>query len=385
MTVIITENVTTRLRGELTNWMLELKPGVFVGKLSALVREKLWEKVKGALKSGGAILIQTKNNEQKFEIKMEGNCSRELVDFDGLQLIKFPKALIPIQKKSREGLVSNTKQKNKLPSLQLNGNQDRDLPSSKKPILPHNYPLNFIERSLTVTQKGEGLDYCKWSRSSYEEYSESEVWDESWLVDVYSIVKELYSYLNSIKDISNKPFYNKKIVALDIETTDYIPKAKEGFVNVIGLAILDAISTPEKNIRLTTYQSFNMLRKKDDVPQLLHLSWPYMKGADILLVFNRSFDIDILDSIIQKYHLNYIFPAEIIDLMKDYPSLNELEADLFEKKGFRRTQTKKGKYSDYYKLFKGPGKKGDNKKLEPLAVYNMIDTLTPLFMYLLQN
>jgi CRISPR-associated protein Cas2 len=45
MVVIILEKVPVRLRGELTRWLLELKAGVFVGKVSAMVRDKLWQRV----------------------------------------------------------------------------------------------------------------------------------------------------------------------------------------------------------------------------------------------------------------------------------------------------------------------------------------------------
>ncbi len=41
MVVIILEKVPAGLRGELTRWLLELKAGVFVGKVSAMVRERL--------------------------------------------------------------------------------------------------------------------------------------------------------------------------------------------------------------------------------------------------------------------------------------------------------------------------------------------------------
>ncbi|MCR4318385.1 MAG: type I-E CRISPR-associated endoribonuclease Cas2e [Planctomycetes bacterium] len=45
MMVLILDRVKESLRGELTRWMLEPKAGVFVGTLSAMVREHLWKKV----------------------------------------------------------------------------------------------------------------------------------------------------------------------------------------------------------------------------------------------------------------------------------------------------------------------------------------------------
>ena len=43
MVILILECVPSSLRGELTRWMLELKAGVFVGTMSAMVRDRLWE------------------------------------------------------------------------------------------------------------------------------------------------------------------------------------------------------------------------------------------------------------------------------------------------------------------------------------------------------
>ena len=87
MVVMILENVSPSLRGELSRWMLELKAGVFVGKLSALVRDKLWEKCITKCTKGGIYQVYKMNNEQGFEIRLYGDCSRSVLDFDGLKLI----------------------------------------------------------------------------------------------------------------------------------------------------------------------------------------------------------------------------------------------------------------------------------------------------------
>ena len=42
MLVMVLENVPPSLRGELTRWLIEPRPGVFVGHVSALVRDRLW-------------------------------------------------------------------------------------------------------------------------------------------------------------------------------------------------------------------------------------------------------------------------------------------------------------------------------------------------------
>lgn len=87
MVVFVLENATERLRGILTRWMIETKPGVFVGSLNAMVREKLWEIISED-EFQGALMINSSNNEQGYQISMLGEPSRTVVDLDGLQLIK---------------------------------------------------------------------------------------------------------------------------------------------------------------------------------------------------------------------------------------------------------------------------------------------------------
>ena len=89
MVIMTLEKVPKSLRGELTRWMLEVQTGVFVGKLSALVRDLLWEKCikKGA--GGRCCQVWQTNNEQGFAIRISGGTVREVIDMDGLLLIQI--------------------------------------------------------------------------------------------------------------------------------------------------------------------------------------------------------------------------------------------------------------------------------------------------------
>ena len=100
MVLMMLERVTPSLRGELTRWLIQPRTGVFVGRVSALVRDKLWEKVTGSLqavkpaKSGrrpGAFMLYSTNTEQGFAIRMIGQTDRQIQDFEGLQLAKSPR------------------------------------------------------------------------------------------------------------------------------------------------------------------------------------------------------------------------------------------------------------------------------------------------------
>lgn len=99
MTVIILETVPLRLRGELTRWLIEPHPGVFVGHVSAMVRDRLWTKCCQAVREGGVLQIWTTNTEQHLAMRAFGNTRREIVDFDGVQLVRIP----PSKDEAKEG------------------------------------------------------------------------------------------------------------------------------------------------------------------------------------------------------------------------------------------------------------------------------------------
>lgn len=88
MVIMILEKVPVSLRGELTRWLIEPKTGVFVGTVSALVRDRLWEKACKSMKDGAGVLIHNADNEQGFAMKVWGERDRQPIDFDGLWLIR---------------------------------------------------------------------------------------------------------------------------------------------------------------------------------------------------------------------------------------------------------------------------------------------------------
>ena len=90
MIVMILEKVPVGLRGELSRWLLEPKTGVFIGHVSARVRDKLWEKCTKAKRVGGVTQIWSTNNEQRFRMRQVGDTSREIVEMEGLQLVRIP-------------------------------------------------------------------------------------------------------------------------------------------------------------------------------------------------------------------------------------------------------------------------------------------------------
>ena len=90
MVVMILERVPQGLRGELSRWFIEPKAGVFVGRVSAMVRDKLWEKACKDVRDGGCVMIYSSDNEQGFRIRSWGQTARSIEDFEGLFLVRMP-------------------------------------------------------------------------------------------------------------------------------------------------------------------------------------------------------------------------------------------------------------------------------------------------------
>lgn len=87
MVVMVLERVTKSLRGELTHWLIEIKAGVYVGSVNAMVRDRLWSKCLKQRGGGSVFQAWTTNNEQGFAMRIEGHTNREVVDWEGIQLI----------------------------------------------------------------------------------------------------------------------------------------------------------------------------------------------------------------------------------------------------------------------------------------------------------
>ena len=83
MTVIVLSDCPPKLRGDLTKWLLEISTGVYVGKVSARVRDELWLRVCDNLKSGRASMVYSTNNEQGMDFRVH-NSIWEPVDYDGI-------------------------------------------------------------------------------------------------------------------------------------------------------------------------------------------------------------------------------------------------------------------------------------------------------------
>ncbi len=108
---MILEKVPVKLRGELSRWMIEPRTGVFVGRMSALVRDRLWTmvcescektKVQDPDKRPGALMVYGARTEQGFTFRKYGDPSREVLDLEGLSLVRVPYLYDPAWKTAKK-------------------------------------------------------------------------------------------------------------------------------------------------------------------------------------------------------------------------------------------------------------------------------------------
>jgi len=89
MLVIVVENVPPRLRGRLAVWLLEVRAGVYVGKIGRRIREMLWDTVEQGVDMGNAVMVWTTNTESGFDLLTIGPNRRVPVEIDGFKLVSF--------------------------------------------------------------------------------------------------------------------------------------------------------------------------------------------------------------------------------------------------------------------------------------------------------
>jgi CRISPR-associated protein Cas2 len=89
MLVIVVENVPPRLRGRLALWLLEVRAGVYIGKVSRRIREMIWNTVEYGFKDGNAVMAWTTNTESGYDFKTLGANRRIPKEMDGLRLVSF--------------------------------------------------------------------------------------------------------------------------------------------------------------------------------------------------------------------------------------------------------------------------------------------------------
>jgi CRISPR-associated protein Cas2 len=89
VTVLVVAACPVGLRGHLTRWLLEISAGVFVGRVSARVRDLLWQRTIDMVKTGRAIMVFGNDSEQGLAFRVH-NHDWQPIDVDGITLMLRP-------------------------------------------------------------------------------------------------------------------------------------------------------------------------------------------------------------------------------------------------------------------------------------------------------
>ncbi|WP_338874723.1 type I-E CRISPR-associated endoribonuclease Cas2e [Spirosoma sp. SC4-14] len=92
MMVLIVERVSPSLRGDLGRWLIEVQAGVFVGRVSELVREALWERATNRVDEGTVTMLWRTNNEQGFDMRTWQPKQYVPINIEGIWLTLRPVA-----------------------------------------------------------------------------------------------------------------------------------------------------------------------------------------------------------------------------------------------------------------------------------------------------
>jgi CRISPR-associated protein Cas2 len=87
MVVMTLEKVPMVLRGELSRWLTPVGNGVYVGRVSALVRDELWALALAKAGHGRVIQIWQTRGEPGYALRVHGLIDAQLIDLEGLPLI----------------------------------------------------------------------------------------------------------------------------------------------------------------------------------------------------------------------------------------------------------------------------------------------------------
>ena len=141
MIVITLTDCPISLRGDLTKWLLEINTGVFVGRVSARVRDNLWDRVVKNVKNGRATLVYSTNNEQHMDFRIH-HSENEIIDFDGLKLVMKPsRARVKKIAQHRMGFSKAAKMR----MAHKSHNQSADVQAERQSTYPENYVVIDLE------------------------------------------------------------------------------------------------------------------------------------------------------------------------------------------------------------------------------------------------
>ncbi|MFV0635064.1 type I-E CRISPR-associated endoribonuclease Cas2e [Mitsuokella sp. WILCCON 0060] len=155
MIVITLTNCPISLRGDLSKWLIEINTGVFVGKVSARVRDNLWKRVKDNVRNGKATMVYSTNNEQRMNFRLH-NSENRIIDFDGLKLVMKPS---PSRTRHLEEKRHGFSKASKIRMGQrMKQRIAKEIPVETNPSPEQSYPDDYVVLDIETTGLREKTD-----------------------------------------------------------------------------------------------------------------------------------------------------------------------------------------------------------------------------------
>ena len=145
MIVITLTDCPVSLRGDLSKWLVEINTGVFVGKVSARVRDQLWKRVKDNVKNGRATMVYSTNNEQHMDFRIH-NSQYQIIDFDGLKLVMKPSMSRTKHLEKRRRFISKAAQM-RIGQKRKNSTSTEEKAGREEALYPSDYIVLDLETS----------------------------------------------------------------------------------------------------------------------------------------------------------------------------------------------------------------------------------------------
>lgn len=368
LSVLITEKIPNSLKGEITRWMLEVKTGVFIGTLSKLVRDLLWQKITHNIENGGAMFIEPAANEQKFQTKTCGTFSRYIRDMEGITLIAKE-----IQKvSSKEG--NGKKNLSTFDPLTYYATRKDIKPSNTAMIswsVPPNLPQGLIFRTFVARMTNQSepkIKYHASGNSHYYEYPPSRIWMNSEIEELMHLAHILLPLFQETE--KNTPtIENAKMGVFDLEETDFLPKQQQGYIVILGLCTI-YISPETQCPTLVFKQVLNLTRQRTLSGTMLHLLWKDFFSCNSFISYQFNSKWLHLDLLAREIGSKLPSEFSYIDLALYLPTLKSVYTN-FDRKCPNSLQIlNESNYSQFYQAFKGDSHSQINKNIFPLCRFN---------------
>lgn len=92
MLVMVLDAVPVGVRGELSRWLTPISATVFVGRVSAEIRESLWTLANTHAETGNIIQVWARKGEPGYDIRLRNANAAHRIDLDGIPMIAIQDA-----------------------------------------------------------------------------------------------------------------------------------------------------------------------------------------------------------------------------------------------------------------------------------------------------